>query len=71
MGHAQVIHGLDRRFACHGLFEQVLGSVLRIGIQSENLAEIRLASARQPQAVILGLGMRLFMRVDLALAKPH
>ena len=54
----------DRRF------EQVLGLVLRIGIEAEDLAEVCLARGPELQPVGLRAAVRFFVRVDLALAEP-
>ena len=45
MDDAQVVGRFERRDAGDRRFEQVLGLVLGIGIQAEDLAEVRLAGA--------------------------
>ena len=68
---AQVVGRFERRDAGDRRFQQVLGFVLRIGIQAEDLAEVRLARGPQLQPVGLRGAVRLFVRVDLALAEPR
>ena len=60
---------LDGCRAGEGVFQQVLGPIFRIGIQAEDLAEVGPAGGHQHQAVHLGLGHRLLVREDLALAE--
>ena len=51
-------------------FEDVLGFVLRIGIQAEDLAEVRLARGPQLEPVGLRAAVRFFVRIDVAFAEP-
>ena len=60
----------ERRDAGDRRFQDVLGRVLWIGIQAEDLAEIRLARAPQLEPVGLGAAVRLFVRIDVPLAEP-
>ena len=64
-----MIGGHHGRVAGDCVFQQVLGLVGRIGIEPEDLAEVRLAEGRQHQPVDLGSRHGLFVRKDLALAE--
>ena len=70
MDHAQMVGRLDGRRLADGRFEQVLGDAFGIGIQAEDLAEVRLAGARQQQAIGLRAREGFFVRIDAAFAEP-
>ncbi len=66
---SQVIHRLQRGLARDVRFEQVLGLVLRVWIQAIDLAHVGLTSPRQFQTIVLGFGVRLFVRINVAFSE--
>ena len=71
---AEVVGRLERRLADDRGFEDLLGLVLGIGIEAEDLAEVRPARPPQFEPVGLGAAVGLFVRVDVPLAEllqPH
>ena len=74
MDDAEMVGRFERRDAGDRRFENVLGLVLLIGIEAEDLAEIRLARGPQLEPVGLRGAVRFFVRIDAALAEslqPH
>ncbi len=59
-----------RGHAGNGPLEDILGVALGIGVEAENLAQIRLACPGQQQPVLLWPGHGFFVRIDVSLAKP-
>ena len=64
--HAQVVGGLERRLAGHGLVEQGLHLPLRVRVEAEDLAEVCLAGPREQQPVLLRPAHRLLVGMDVA-----
>ena len=54
-----------------GLVQHALGLAGRVGIQAEDLAQVRLADGHQHQPVDLRPGQGLLVREDLPLAEPR
>ena len=69
MDDAQMVGRFERRDAGDRRFEQVLGLVLGIGIEAEDLAEIRPARRPELEPVGLGAAVRLFVRIDRCLRR--
>jgi len=69
-----MVHCLDGRLAGDGFFEHILGFALRIGIQSEDLAQVGLAQRGEHHAIHLGPAVGVFVGKHTALAErrqPH
>ena len=63
--HGAVLVGdLGQRRGCGRLVEQRVDGAVGVGVQHEELAEVRVGVAQQLQAVLLGPGERLLVAVD-------
>ena len=62
--NAVFIRRFEGRFAAHRVFKDILDFVLRVGIESENLAEVRLARSSEHETVEFRAAHRDFVRED-------
>ena len=69
MDYAQVIGRHQRSLAGNDLVQQILGLAIRVGIKSENRAELRLRHHGEHQPIGLGGRQGFLVRKDLSLAE--